>query len=146
MNPDQANPLSRRQAATAAVAAVAGMGALSACGGSSSSSSSGGGSSSGAAGVLAKLSDVAVGSAFSATGADGKPIIIAQPTAGNVVAHTAICTHRGCTVRPAGGLNLKCPCHGSTYDAATGKNTGGPSPAPLAAVPVKVEGGSIVAG
>lgn len=63
-----------------------------------------------------------------------------------MVAFTAICTHMGGTVAPATGLQLKCPCHGSTYDAATGKNTGGPAPAPLAAVPVTVEGYSIVSG
>jgi cytochrome b6-f complex iron-sulfur subunit len=62
------------------------------------------------------------------------------------VAFTAICTHMGCTVAPAGGLHLKCPCHGSTYDAATGKNTGGPAPKPLAEIPVTVQGGSIVSG
>jgi cytochrome b6-f complex iron-sulfur subunit len=148
---------SRRQVITTGVVAVTGVGALAACGGSSGTTSGTTSTSSSAAaapaasgsasgGALAKLSDVKVGTAVSAKGADGKPIIVAQPTAGTVVAFTAICTHQGCTVAPAAGLQLKCPCHGSTFDAATGKNTGGPAPSPLAAVPVKLDGDSIVAG
>jgi cytochrome b6-f complex iron-sulfur subunit len=60
------------------------------------------------------------------------------------VAFSAICTHQGCTVAPA-GRQFRCPCHGSVYDAATGKVIDGPAPAPLAAVPVKVDGADVVA-
>jgi Rieske Fe-S protein len=86
-----------------------------------------------------------VGGAVAAQGADGKPIIVAQPKKGDIVAFTAICTHRGCTVAPA-GAQLRCPCHGSVYDAFTGKNLSGPAPAPLAAVKVSVSGGQVVPG
>jgi Rieske Fe-S protein len=48
-------------------------------------------------------------------------------------------------VAPA-GKEFKCPCHGSVYNAATGAVITGPAPAPLAAVPVKVEAGTVVAG
>jgi Rieske Fe-S protein len=65
--------------------------------------------------------------------------------AGQIVAFTAICTHQGCTVNPE-GAKLECPCHGSTYDAFTGQNTGGPAPTPLAAIPVTVSGGAVFAG
>jgi Rieske Fe-S protein len=92
---------------------------------------------------VAKLSDIPVGGSASAT-LDGKPIILAQPTAGKVVAFTAICTHQGCTVNPDGAV-LRCPCHASTYDAFTGQNTGGPAPSPLAAIPVTVSGGAVLA-
>jgi Rieske Fe-S protein len=49
-----------------------------------------------------------------------------------IYAMTLTCTHMGCnigtgTVAPQG---LRCPCHGSTYDA-NGNVTGGPAPAPL---------------
>jgi Rieske Fe-S protein len=60
-----------------------------------------------------------------------------------VVAFSAVCTHMGCTVAPQGGI-LKCPCHGSTYDLATGDNTGGPAPRPLAKVSVTVQGGRVI--
>ena len=156
MSQESSTGASRRQVIATGVVAMAGVGGIAACGSSASTTASGSSNAGAAAapassaassgaGALASLSDVAVGSAISAKD-NGKPIIIAQPTAGKVVAFTAICTHMGCTVAPGQGLQLVCPCHGSTYDAATGKNTGGPAPSPLAAVPVKVEGTSIVAG
>jgi len=94
---------------------------------------------------LARLADVPVGGAVSATGPDGGPVIVAQPTAGQVVAFSAICTHKACTVAPA-GKQLHCPCHGSVYDAATGKNLSGPAPRPLRPVSVRVAGGEFVGG
>ncbi|MGZ4650530.1 MAG: QcrA and Rieske domain-containing protein [Kineosporiaceae bacterium] len=45
---------------------------------------------------------------------------MAQPTAGRVVAFSAVCTHQGCRVNPA-GPQLDCPCHGSVFDAFTGQ-------------------------
>lgn len=94
---------------------------------------------------LVKLADIPVGSAVAAKGVDGRPLIVAQPSAGKVVAFSAICTHRGCTVAPA-GKELLCPCHDSVYDAATGKNLGGPAPRPLSPVPVHVAGGEVLQG
>jgi Rieske Fe-S protein len=105
-----------------------------------SPSSSGGG---GAA--LAKLSDIPVGQAISAKDATGKTIIIAQPTAGKVVAFSATCTHMGCTVAPV-AKSLNCPCHGSRFDATTGKVLQGPAKEALPAVDVHVADGSVVAG
>lgn len=147
--------LSRRRLLVAGTGVVLGAGALAACGGADGSATKGQAtpaSSSGdtttatrAAGghALAKVSDVPVGGAVSATDADGKPVIVAQPTAGDVVAFSAICTHAGCTVAPAGEI-LRCPCHGSTYDLATGDNTGGPAPAPLTRLRVRVQGGEVM--
>jgi len=77
--------------------------------------------------------------------AAGKPVILSQPTAGAVVAMTAICTHLGCTVAPA-GAQLVCPCHGSVYKSADGSNVSGPAPKPLAAVTVHVVNGEVLAG
>jgi Rieske Fe-S protein len=113
--------------------------------GSSSGGAAPSPASSGAGGgdALAKVSAVPVGGAVAAKGADGKPIIVAQPTQGQIVAFSAICTHKGCTVAPA-GKELKCPCHGSTYEAATGKNIGGPAPSPLPSVPVTVSGDDVL--
>ena len=112
-------------------------GASTSVGAATSASSGGGGQ------EIAKLSDIPVGGSMSAT-LDGKPIILAQPSAGKIVAFTAICTHQGCTVNPDGAV-LRCPCHASTYDAFTGKNTGGPAQFPLAAIPVTVSGGAVLA-
>jgi Rieske Fe-S protein len=91
------------------------------------------------------VSDVPLGGAVSAKTADGKPVIVARPTKGDIVAFTAVCTHKGCTVAPA-GKQLECPCHDSVYDSFTGENLSGPAPKPLAAVKVTVSEGRVVAG
>lgn len=154
----------RRQVVTASAATTLGIAAatLTACSGSSDSTATGSSSSSGSAtsgtsdasppspgssggGSLAKLSAVPVGGAISAKGADGKPIIIARPETGKVVAFSAVCTHRGCSVTPNGN-KLICPCHGSQFDALTGATLTGPASSPLPAVMVKVDGPDVVAG
>ncbi|WP_426593615.1 ubiquinol-cytochrome c reductase iron-sulfur subunit [Cellulomonas sp. McL0617] len=121
---------------------VAAAGVLAACGGGSSSSS--GKSTAAADGSIAKVSDVPVGGAISATDASGNPLILTQPSAGQVVALSAICTHQGCTVAP-GKTQLICPCHGSVY-ALTGANVSGPAPKPLPEVDVHVSNGEVFAG
>ena len=133
----------RRRVVTLSALTVLGGTTLAACGaasGAATSTAAGAGGS----GALAKLADVPVGGAVAAQGPSG-PIIVAQPTAGQVVAHSAVCTHAGCTVAPA-GAQLACPCHGSIFDAFTGAVVRGPATAPLAAVPVKVSGQDVVAG
>jgi nitrite reductase/ring-hydroxylating ferredoxin subunit len=157
MSPDDRSPLTRRGVLTASAGAALGLPLLAACSsdgssdagsGSSSGSSSGSGSSgSGGSGSkgeeLAKTSEVPVGGGVSAKTSDGQPVIVAQPSKGQFVAFSAICTHQGCTVAPSGDI-IKCPCHGSTYDLATGDNTGGPAPSPLPKISVTVKGGAVV--
>jgi Rieske Fe-S protein len=129
---------------------------LAACGGSSGSSgstgtgssnstssgSSGSGSDSSSGKALAALSSIKVGSAVSAQDSSGNPIIVARPTTDTAVGFSAICTHQGCTVAPA-GTELDCPCHGSRYSATTGKVLGGPAPKPLPSIGVTVRGGQV---
>ena len=133
-------PDRRRVVALSALTVLGGttLAACGAAGGATTTGSTSGG------GPLAKLADVPVGGAVAAQGPSG-PIIVAQPTAGQVVAHSAVCTHAGCMVAPA-GAQLDCPCHGSIFDAFTGAVVRGPATAPLAAVPVKVSGQDVVAG
>ena len=49
-------------------------------------------------------------------------------------AMSAVCTHLGCTVKPAAGAGgaaeFHCPCHGSRY-REDGTNYSGPAPRPL---------------
>jgi Rieske Fe-S protein len=114
-------------------------------GGGARATSSGDGSAGSGDGTgtpLAKVSDVPVGDAISAK-LGGQPILISQPQAGTVVAFTAICTHMGCTVRPA-GKEFHCPCHGSVYDAATGEVIHGPAPRALAKIATKIVDGEIM--
>lgn len=80
------------------------------------------------------------GSVVVQTGSQSDPAIaIAQPKAGQFVAHTAVCTHQGCIVAAA-GAELHCPCHGSKFDAFTGKAIHGPATLPLDEVTVTVSG------
>lgn len=158
---DQGGALTRRRV-LAGTGAVAGMALLNACGDSTAPSGSPSPSDAASSGpaatggptagesprtgagpgpILASVSDVPVGSALSVEDPEGKPLIVAQPNAGDIVAFSAICTHRGCTVAPAES-EIHCPCHGSIYDL-TGKNIGGPAPAPLPPVQVTVTGGDV---
>ncbi|MFC9558143.1 Rieske (2Fe-2S) protein [Agromyces sp. NPDC056965] len=93
-------------------------------------------------GDVAALADVPVGGSISAT-IDGAPALVAQPTAGQVVAFSAICTHQQCVVAAAGD-EFHCPCHGSMFDAATGDVIQGPALEPLTPIAVAVSGDRIV--
>jgi Rieske Fe-S protein len=95
-------------------------------------------------GDLGPLSAVPVGQAKNVTLPGGKPGILARPTATTAACFSAICTHLGCTVQ-ADGDKLNCPCHGSQYDALTGKVLRGPAPDPLPSIPVTVTDGTVVA-
>lgn len=83
---------------------------------------------------------------MAAKDAGGAPIIVAQPTAGKVVAFSAVCTHQGCPVMVAKPAELDCPCHGSKFNALTGAVLNGPATKPLPSVAVKLAGDSVVAG
>ena len=145
--------LDRRALLRAACAGCAAVG-LAACGGGSAKAgaasppASGGGGASPTAGagssVVAKLADIPVGGSASAKGPSGQPLLLARPTTTTVVGFSAICTHQGCTVEPS-GKQFACPCHGSVYDAFTGKNISGPAPSPLHPFAVKVSGADVVA-
>ncbi|MGR0219338.1 QcrA and Rieske domain-containing protein [Agromyces sp. ZXT2-6] len=93
---------------------------------------------------VAALADIPVGGSIDAT-IGGEPVLLAQPTAGEVVAYSAICTHQGCVVAAAGS-KFECPCHGSVFDAATGDVEVGPALEPLGSVAVTVDGDRVVAG
>jgi Rieske Fe-S protein len=146
-----AEPHTRRTVLTtgAAVAGAAvGTVALAACGSDMGGQPSSNGNQAqapapAAGGPLAKLDDVPVGQAKAVTTPDGKDAIVARPTAGTVAAFSAICTHQGCKVAPA-GAELKCPCHGSVFDAMTGQVKHGPATRNLPAMAVKVENGQVV--
>ncbi len=125
---------------------VVGAATLAACGGGGATATSTGnaaGNATGAAGSpkdAIKAADIPVGGGkvFDAT-----KTVVTQPKAGEFKAFSAICTHMGCTVANVANGTINCPCHGSTYDMATGQVTGGPAPSPLPSKTVTVSGGSI---
>jgi len=53
------------------------------------------------------------------------PVYLRKNTEGEVTALLLECTHKQCTVNPAGD-RLSCPCHGSTFDTS-GKVLEGPA-------------------
>jgi len=93
---------------------------------------------------VAALADIPVGGAI-AVMLDGSQIIVSQPTAGEVVAFSAICTHQGCIVVPE-QKGLNCPCHQSLFDTATGAVLKGPATEPLPPVKVALDGDKVLAG
>jgi len=133
-------------ALTGAAATTLGLAACSAPGGpGSNGGSSGVEATKDASGKLAvDASKVPVGgSVIVSTDSGSDPAIaVAQPKAGEYVAHTAVCTHQGCLVAAA-GAQLDCPCHGSKFDAFTGKVVQGPAKLPLDAVQVAANGSSL---
>ncbi|WP_234971452.1 QcrA and Rieske domain-containing protein [Jatrophihabitans endophyticus] len=102
-------------------------------------------SSAAAAASLATLADITVGESVAVKLPNGKPGVVTRTSQTAAVCFSAVCTHQGCTVKPD-GKQFTCPCHNSTFDAATGKVLGGPAPSALPKVTVKVVGGEVVPG
>lgn len=70
----------------------------------------------------------------------GKPAVALQPSPGNFVALSAVCTHLGCVVawqEQAG--EFLCPCHAGRF-SAEGQVLGGPPPKPLESFAVELDG------
>jgi cytochrome b6-f complex iron-sulfur subunit len=74
-----------------------------------------------------------------------KPALVVRGKDDKITAFIATCSHLGCTVAlDPGSGEIRCPCHGGVYDAATGKNVGGPPPKPLIPLAAVIEGGKLV--
>ncbi|KQX07134.1 MULTISPECIES: Rieske (2Fe-2S) protein [unclassified Leifsonia] len=93
---------------------------------------------------VAKLADIPVGGSIDAK-LGGDPIVLAQPTAGEVVGFSAICTHQQCVVAAA-ETEFDCPCHQSRFDAATGEPfPGSKALTGLAKLTITVDGDTVLA-
>jgi len=99
--------------------------------------------------VVAKTTDVPVGSVYKFTDPNsGIPAYILQPAAGTFIAYSSICTHQGCIVDAyPDASGFVCACHGAKYDSATGapdettsKNL---TATPLAKIALSIEGDQI---
>jgi Rieske Fe-S protein len=120
-------------------------GALAACGSDTKSASSSeavttppSAASGGSGGVIAKTSDVPVGS-----GLISGDVVVTQPTAGVFKGFSSTCTHKGCAVNTVAEGTIDCPCHGSKFNL-DGTVAKGPATKPLEAKAVAVQGDSIV--
>lgn len=76
---------------------------------------------------------------------DQTPGIVFALQDGSLHALSARCTHAGCIVEWQGDQKdaLRCPCHGSRFDAS-GSPTNGPATKPLAAYRVRIDGDDAV--
>lgn len=76
----------------------------------------------------------------------GRPAVLLQPSAGEFLALSAVCTHLGCIVKWVDeSQEFLCPCHGGRFSAA-GQVLGGPPPKPLAIYEVSIVGDEILIG
>ncbi len=91
-------------------------------------------------GPLAAASDVPVGSGLIL---EDQGVVLTQPTEGEILAFSNICTHQGCPVSTVSEDGIGCTCHGSVFSLADGAPVDGPATEPLAAVEISVEGGDV---
>lgn len=138
-----------RRTVVAAMGAAGAAAALTACGGSDDSGGSdtveqpgSGGEDKGGQGgaVLAATADIPEGGGVVFA---KQKVVVTQPQPGEFKAFSSLCTHQGCAVKDVSAGTITCPCHNSTFDAATGSPTGGPATQPLPAREITVEGDSI---
>ncbi|MGV9244120.1 Rieske 2Fe-2S domain-containing protein [Streptomyces sp. NPDC003710] len=73
-------------------------------------------------------------------------VVVSRAADGSLKAYSTICTHAGCAINKLSGTTLVCPCHGSRFDAVTGKVVQAPATEPLPELSVEVKNGRIVAG
>ncbi len=71
------------------------------------------------------------------------PLVVTQPSQGEVKAFTSICTHQGCKVNTVSDNQIFCPCHGSIFSAIDGSVIRGPATEGLSAAAVSVYGTKI---
>ncbi|WKD60048.1 Rieske (2Fe-2S) protein [Corynebacterium caspium] len=88
--------------------------------------------------VETAISDVPVGSAVIIG-----EYIIAQPTAGEYKAFSAICPHQSWLISEVEGSVVRCTNHNSRFSIATGEVLEGPSRKPLTATPITINGDRI---
>lgn len=94
--------------------------------------------------ALISLAKIPSGGTVEVTDPTGRKLLLTR-TGDTVKALSAKCTHKGCAVGVK-GKELVCPCHGSVFAPGTGAVRKGPADAPLPAVAVKVQDGSVVLG
>jgi nitrite reductase/ring-hydroxylating ferredoxin subunit len=138
-----ARNLNRREVLALGAAGLVGTGVavgVAGCSPTSSGSTSGSGELASGTELIA-TSAVAVGASVNVT-SGSTLLVISQPTAGNFVALSAICTHEGCVVAPR-DAQLYCACHGAKFNPTTGAVLAGPAKKPLGTIAITVRDGKI---
>ncbi len=95
--------------------------------------------------ILLHKSDVPYGGAKNIIFGDTPVMVINRPEKG-FVAFVRTCTHLGCLIEfNKSSQKIVCPCHAGTYDL-DGSVESGPPPKALTAIPIKIEGDTIIIG
>ena len=74
------------------------------------------------------------------------PVVVVQPTDGDIKAFSAVCPHQGCLVSSVEANEIFCPCHGSLFSAEDGAVLAGPANSGLPAVAVRLQDDSVFLG
>lgn len=90
--------------------------------------------------LLTRLAEVPVGGGIVLS---SPAVVITRVRGTDVHAFSSVCTHQGCHVDAVSNGRISCPCHGSMFDAVTGKVLAGPAARPLPRVPVTVHDGGV---
>jgi Rieske Fe-S protein len=89
---------------------------------------------------IANLTEILPGSAMYFSGGPTGGGILVRDYAGNLHAFDPVCTHAGCqVVYDADDGLLRCPCHGSCFDLATGEAVVGPAGEPLTGIKLEID-------
>ena len=76
----------------------------------------------------------------------GQPAVVLQPSPGQFIALSAVCTHLGCIVQWLPDKNeFLCPCHAGRF-GTDGQVLGGPPPKALAHLPLTIEDDQLLVG
>jgi nitrite reductase/ring-hydroxylating ferredoxin subunit len=70
-------------------------------------------------------------------------VVVTQPSAGDIRAFSARCTHRQCVVGKVVSAEIVCPCHSSRFSIVDGSVLGGPAKKALPAESVRVANGYV---
>ena len=136
-----ATPVSRRHALGGAAGVGLGLPLLAACGGDEGGSTAADPTPEATPGEpLTTTADVPVGGGVILA---EEKVVVTQPNEGEFKAFSNVCTHQGCALESVSADGIRCPCHGSVFDVATGEPVAGPADSPLNELPLTVEGDSI---
>ncbi|WP_084636868.1 Rieske (2Fe-2S) protein [Neomicrococcus aestuarii] len=133
------SPVATPSASSAASSTASGSAAANATAASSSSASS-----AGEATVAMTTSELAVGAKGTAVLESDRSYLFYRDSETSVKAYRAVCTHAGCLVEVGTETDFACPCHGSSFDPATGEPTGGPANSALESFPAAIDGTNVV--
>ena len=74
------------------------------------------------------------------------PVVLTQPSEGEIAAFSSICPHQGCKVNRVSENQIFCPCHGSIFSAVDGSVIVGPATEGLSAATVAIDGTKVSVG